>query len=182
MIIGLKPCPKWLKRHAKLCRRGVNLSEMQNNYSVYVKGGLLKKIENPVEVVAARIILGSEGFVDNLRCGLTTVSEKINIKRKHIQENQLRSWLNLDDLILVVGRAFNTGSKQILQRHNRESDGRQVAMYLAAIYCRGRCSLTEISEYFNASLSGLDLQKRRLGRDSQNRFISAKRLQRLKRN
>lgn len=155
MIIGLKTCPNWLKINATLCRWGDKLREQQNNYATYVEEGLLKKINDPMAVAAARMILGSEGFVDGLRRGLTAVSEKINIKREHSQENQLRSWVSLDDLISTIGKTFTIERDQLLQCYNRGCYARQVAMYLAARYCRGRYSLTQISAYFNLSVSGL---------------------------
>ncbi len=178
MIIGLISCSKWLKQQATLCRWGRTLREQQNNYAVYVEEGLLKKVDDPMAVSAARMILGSEGFVDSLRRGLTAVSEKTNIQRERCQENRLRSWISLDDVILSTGKFFDIGIELILRRHNREGDARQVAMYLATCYCRGRYSLTEISEYFNLSISGLGSArtkfKTRLQKSSQLREQIAK--------
>jgi len=96
-----------------------------------------------------------DDFVDSLRRGLTIESEKTNIRRKRCQENRLRSWMCLEELVSTVANFFDTESESVLERYKRGNEARQTAMYLSSRYCRGRYSLSEISDYFNIGISGL---------------------------
>ena len=153
-ISGLQSCPKWLDGRSILCRWGRKRGEQKKNYSDYVKAGLLKNIEDPFAVAAARSVLGSESFVEKYRRGLTTLSEKLNIRREQVQGSRLHSWQDLGKLIGTISQAYRVPEKALLSRYYRGNEARQVLFYFASKYCRGRYSLTELSDKFGITLGG----------------------------
>jgi len=49
-------------------------------------------------------------------------------------------------VIDAVQKAYGISREALLRRHNRGCEARQVLLYLAATYCRGRYSLTELGQ------------------------------------
>ncbi len=154
-LTGLQSCPRWLDRHAVLCRWGKKLSEQRKNYADYVKGGILKNVDDPFALAAARSILGSESFIEKYRRGLTTLSEKWNIRREQAQVSQLQSWIDIEKLIRTISKVYDVEEIELLSRYYRGNEARQVLFYLASKYCRGRYSLTTLSAKFGITLGGL---------------------------
>ena len=154
-ITGLQSCPRWLDRHAILCRWGKKLSEQRKNYADYVKEGMLKSIDDPFAIAAARSVLGSESFVEKYRRSLTTLSEKWNIRREQVQASRLQSWMDIEKLIRTISEVYDVEEKELLSRYYRCNEARQVLFYLASKYCRGRYSLTNLSDKFDITLGGL---------------------------
>jgi hypothetical protein len=58
-------------------------------------------------------------------------------------------------LISAVTGSYGVKQDHILLRNSRDNESRQVLMYLACRFCRGRYSLTEIADRLNVSLGGL---------------------------
>ena len=98
--------------------------------------------------------MGSEKFMDRFRGCLTGLSEKLNIKRECSQGNHLISWLEINRLIQMVASYYKTDRQEICRRYFKGGNARQTTMYLAHRYCRGRYSLSELSDHFNVSVSG----------------------------
>ena len=145
-IIGLRPCPRWLNRKGILCRWGTKLRDQQKSYSEYVETGILRNIDDTLEMEAVHSVLGTDRFVDTIRRGLTNISEKVNIRREAGQHSALHAWIDLESVIKAVANEYKVDSKALLRRYNRGSEARQVLLYLASTCCRGRYSLSELAE------------------------------------
>ena len=144
-LIGLRPCPPWLDRDAVLGPWGTRLGEQRKAYAEHVEEGLLRDIANPLDAAAAQLVLGSEPFVDRIRRSLGDLSLKAKLRREQPQAAALAAWVPLDDLIQRVAEAYGAERQALLRRHSRGNEARQVLLYLATIYCRGRHSLTELA-------------------------------------
>ena len=145
-IVGLRGCPQWLVRKAILCRWGTRLKDQQQNYSEYVESGILKNIDDPLELEAAHSILGTDGFMDSIRRKISSISEKLNVRRELGQQANLHAWVDVDTLTNLVADEFKVDYMKLLKRYNRGNEGRQVLLYLASICCRGRYSLSQLGE------------------------------------
>jgi REP element-mobilizing transposase RayT len=172
-ILGLRPCPKWLDRKSVLEPfPGKNLSEKRCAYSEFVESGLLTHEQrwDPYETAAAQAIIGSEDFIDKMRKGLSAVSEKLAIRRECRQQEKVKSWCRLRDVVQAVATEFEQEPRTLLKRWSNANTGRQVLLYLASVHCRGRYSLTNIAYRLGKiSISGLtksaQLMKKRLKKD-----------------
>ena len=145
-IIGLKSYPRWLGRDSVLCRWGHNLRDQQKNYSEYVESGILKNIDDALELEVAHSILGTDHFIDTIRRKISTISEKLNLRREIGQQAVLHAWIDLETLIPEVANEYGVDAQELLKRYNRGNEGRQVLLYLASICCRGRYSLSQLGE------------------------------------
>ena len=153
--IGLRKCPDWLDQETMLLTWGEELKEKQKNYARYVEEGLMREIDDPFDAVAAQCIIGTDDFVDWVRKTYLEVSEKVNQRRDQTQAMKLRSWVSFEEVQQVVADAYDCDPDSLLARYQRGNEGRQVLLYLASKYCRGRCTLTEISERLNISIGAL---------------------------
>ena len=145
-IIGIRPCPRWLFRKSVLCRWGSKLREQQKAYSEYVESGILKNMNDPLDLEATHSILGRDRFTDKVRRGISSVLEKQNLRREIGQEMGLKASVDLESLIQAVSGEYKVDFKELLKRYNRGNEGRQVLLYLASVHCRGRYSLSQIGE------------------------------------
>lgn len=170
MLIGLRRCPKWLDRESVLCRWGENLKGQRVNYGKYVEEGLLGDIEDPFEVAAARSIFGSDNFIDKYRRSLKFLDEKVNSLREQGQARKLQFWVNLDTLVDSLSKSYQVSSEELLRPNYRDTDGRQFLIYLSSKLCRGRNSLTLLSEKLGISVGGMSAARykmtNRLKKDS----------------
>ena len=145
-ILGLRPCPSWLDRTAVLKGWGKNLSEKRKAYRASVESQLLMEITDPTEEAAAGVVLGSEAFIDRIGRNLSDLKENLDVRRESSQHRKLSSWQPLDSVIEAVGKAYSCPRSELLRRHNRGCEARQVLLYLAATHCRGRYSLAELGQ------------------------------------
>ena len=100
--------------------------------------------------------MGSDSFVDRMRRGLSDLSENVNVRRESTQQRALRAWCSLERLVGLVAEEFGCSPKELLRRHSRNNEARQVLLYLAATYCRGRYSLSELGQRLGPiTVSGL---------------------------
>ena len=104
----------------------------------------MEDIPDPMEEAAARAVLGSERFVDRMRRGLKDIKENLDVRRESSQHCKLREWHSLEAVISAVSHEFNCARRELLRRHNRNCEARQVLLFLAATCCRGRYSLAEL--------------------------------------
>jgi putative transposase len=165
--IGLCACPAWLDRAALLLTWGATPKEKQEHYSRYVEEGLMREIEDPVAAAAAQCIIGGDDFVDWVRRTYLNVSERTNLRRDQTQAVTLRGWVSSAELQRLVAEAYGCPPESLLPRYQHGNEARQVLVYLAAKYCRGRHSLVEISEWLNISIGGLTAGRRICGRRQQ---------------
>ena len=155
-VIGLGRCPRWLDRRAVLAGFRGRLQERQQAYARYVEKGLSENLWDPYEAAAAQTIIGSDSFVDRIRRGLTDLTENVNVRRESMQQRALRAWCSLDQVVDAVIQHYECTAEQLLQRHSKNNEPRQVLLYLAATYCRGRHSLMELGERLGPiTVSGL---------------------------
>jgi len=143
-ILGLRECPPWLDRTAVLKDWGRTLTEKRQAYRTSVESLLLAEITDPGEEAAAGAVLGSERFIDRMRRGLNGLTENLDIRRESSQHRKLNSWHSLEAVIRIVRKAYGCPRSELLRRHNRGCEARQVLLYLAATHCRGRYSLSEL--------------------------------------
>ncbi|MCK5805926.1 MAG: transposase [Lentisphaeria bacterium] len=143
-IIGLRRCPKWLKREDVLRGLGRTMRERQGAYAQFVEQALTKGLWDPWEAAVAQTIIGSDSFVDRIRRALTDLAEDVNIRSESGQRRTLQAWCSLAEVKEAVGAAYGCGEKMLLRRRSRNNEPRQVLLYLAGVYCRGRQSLSEL--------------------------------------
>ena len=162
-IIGVHPCPKWLHRGAVLKGWGGNLAEKRKAYRSSVESSLLEDIRNPEEEAAAKAVLGSERFVDRIKGILNDMKENVNIRRESTQQRRLMSWWSVNDIVNAVEQVYGIPAEKLRRRGNRGCEGRQILLYLAAVHCRGRYTLSAIGEQLGpVTISGLDSARRRM--------------------
>ena len=145
-IIGLRSCPKWLERTFLLDRYPGNLQARQSVYAKYVEEGLRKDIDDPMKSVVASTILGTEPFVDRMRRGLVRLADNLNLRGELGGHARLAAWIPLDKVVLAVSKSYGSTASDILRKHSRNNEARQVLLYLACKYCRGRNSMSELGE------------------------------------
>ncbi len=156
-IMGVRRRPAWLDRQAVLSGWGATLTAQRKNYRHAVESSLLNDVAELSEQAAAEAVLGSEAFIDRMRRAMNDVKENVNVRRESTQQRRLRSWRSLDEVIRAVESAFGIPEKELRRKSNRGCEARQVLLYLAAIHCRGRYSLSEIAEQLGPlTTSGLD--------------------------
>ena len=81
-----------------------------------------------------------------MRRGLTDLKKNVNVRRESSEQRALASWLSLDELVGLVMTHYGCERQELMRRHNRGFEPRQVLLYLAAMYCRGRYSLCKLAD------------------------------------
>jgi len=81
-----------------------------------------------------------------MRRGLTDMKENVNLRRESSEQRALASWVSLDDVLALVMAHYNCGRDELVRRYSRGFEARQVLLYLAATYCRGRYSLCQLAD------------------------------------
>lgn len=145
-IIGLEKTPEWLDKSLLLKKWGKTQNEKMKNYSRFVEEGLVREIDNPMELTAAQAVLGSEEFIDKIRRGLSDISENLNIRRELGTKAKLISSIDVKKVINAVCRHYKVETDYVLMKNSRNNEARQVLLYLACKYCRGRYSLSELGK------------------------------------
>ena len=143
-VIGLRRCPKWLRRDDILRHWGGTLKEQQTAYARYVEQGLTEDMWDPWEAAAAQSIIGSDSFVDGIRRGLTDLAENVNVRSESQQRRKLQAWCSLGEVKAAVAGEYGCDEGELLRRHSRNNEARQVLLYMAATHCRGRCTLSDL--------------------------------------
>lgn len=142
-VLGLRSCPRWLRRQDLLRNWASTLEERQTRYATFVDQGLTEELWEPEIAAAAQCLIGSDSFVDRMRRGLTDLSRNVNVRRESVQERALRAWCSLAQLTQLVAEAYGCYAHELLRTCSRHNETRQVLLYLTSIYCRGRYSLAE---------------------------------------
>jgi hypothetical protein len=163
-ICGFRRCPEWLARNETLKRWGQTLGEQEKDYAKYVEEGLSRDIGNPMEEMTIQTVLGSDSFADKIRRGVTHIGNKDNVRRELAEHRRLKASFAIDDLIADVVSSYRVAEDRILLRNSRDNEARQVLMYVACRFCRGRYSLTEIANSLNVGLGGLTRSRYNMGK------------------
>ena len=163
--VGLRRCPRWLKRSDVLRGWGKTLRERQSAYACFVEQGLTEDLWDPWEAAAAQAIIGTDNFVDRIRRGLTELDETLSIRCERSQQRKLQAWCRLEEVIAAVGGFYGAAGEDLLVRHSRGHEARQVLLYLAAIHCRGRYTLSELASGLGpVTVGAVSHARERIGR------------------
>ena len=155
-LIGLRPCPTWLDRDAVLGPWGRSLKAQRKAYAEHIEEGLVRDLANPLDAAAAQAVLGTERFIERIRRVVAGIAGKASARREQPQAAALGAWVSLDDLIDRVAQAYGTDQQALLRPHSRHNEARQVLLYLACTWCRGRHTLTHLAEQLGPiSVGGL---------------------------
>ena len=155
-IIGLNECPTWIKRNITLKGWGKSLLDKQKNYSKFIESGIIENVkENLKSAIVAQSILGCDSFVDEIRRNMIVTKYNKNQRRENGSNEKINASVTFDSLLDIVSIEYNIEKKLLLKLHFRH-ESRQVLIYMASAYCRGRYSLTELCSMLGPiSLGGL---------------------------
>jgi REP element-mobilizing transposase RayT len=159
-IIGLRPCPSWLDRESVLRVSATEpLGQCQKRYAGYVEQGLSERYANPFSSAAAQCILGTDDFVDMVRRMYVQCVEGLNRRRELPQSVKLGRWIGFEDLLAAVARAYDCDPAVLQRRGGYRCEARQAMIHLSWKLCRGRYSLTELSDRLGISAGGLNASR-----------------------
>ena len=80
----------------------------------------------------------------------------------------------VNDIVNAVEQVYGIPAEELRRRGNRSCEGRQILLYLAAVHCRGRYTLSAIGEQLGpVTISGLDSARKKMA----SRIKEEKRLQ-----
>ena len=82
--------------------------------------------------------------MDSIRRSLVDLAENVNLRSESGQGRKLRAWCSLDEVKMAVADEYGCGESELLKRHNRGNEARQMLLYMAATHCRGRYTLSEL--------------------------------------
>jgi len=145
-VIGLRRCPDWLAKDDLLKRWGDTDEARRGNYSKHVEEGILRDIPDPMEAMDVRTVLGTETFLEKVRRGLTDMAENLNLLRELGDKRRIVASVDLAILSEAVARVYGVSRQSLFVKHSKGNEPRQVLLCLASAYCRGRLSLTKLSE------------------------------------
>ena len=122
---------------------GINLKEKQKQYAEFVEQGLIEETVDFKSKVIAQSILGCDSFVDRIRRQMVSITEGINDRRETGRNEKIISSLTFEALLNAVTEEYHIESSLLLTPNYRH-EARQVLIYMAGNYCRGRYSLSEL--------------------------------------
>ena len=82
--------------------------------------------------------------MDKIRRGLTDMAENRNLRSESAEQRKWLAWCALEHVKTAVAKEYGCDEQYLLRRWSRSNDARQVLLYLAAMYCRGRYTLTKL--------------------------------------
>ena len=129
-------------------------------YGEFVELGLMRDIENPAEVVAARAVIGSESFLDRVRRAY--LLRRHGDRREEPELVRLQAGLTPTEVLDAVGAVLGVPRQELLQRKSRQRKARRRAMYCVCRLCRQRVCLTELARLFGVSVAGLTRSRDRV--------------------
>ena len=101
-------------------------------------------MQDPWEAAAAQTIIGGDSFVDGRRRALTDLAENVNARSESQQRRKLQGWCSLGEVKAAVAGEYGCDEGELLRRHSRSNEARQVLLYMAATHCRGRYTLSDL--------------------------------------
>lgn len=88
---------------------------------------------------------------------MNDLKDNVNIRRESTQQRKLLSWRTVEEVVRATADVYDIPTAELLRKGNRGCEARQVLLYLAAVQCRGRYSLSTIAEKLGPiTISGLD--------------------------
>jgi len=151
-----------VKRQETLLSFGGDTPAGMRAYREFVELGLMRDIENPAEVVAARAVIGSEGFLDRVRRAYLLRLRRHGDRREEPELVRLQAGLTPTEVLDAVGAVLGVPRQELLQRKSRQRKARRRAMYCVCRLCRQRVCLTELARLFGVSVAGLTRSRDRV--------------------
>ena len=179
-LIGQRSCPRWLARKLLLDSWGATVKEQQHNYSSFVEEGLVREIDDITQLTVAQTILGSEPFVDMIRRTYTRALDKLSDPRETPRERRVATWVSLQTMAAIVAVEYGVKPGVLLIKNSKNNESRKMFPYCAAIFCRGRYSLSEIAGHANVSLGGLSSGITKFKKEFERELIKRKMTQNVK--
>jgi len=139
-LIGLDKPESWLIIKDTLDQFGKTRKMQHINYGTYVEEGLSSEIENPFEHVIAQSVLGSKEYLEKISRKLQ--SEGIGDKQATGAKNTVTA-VEFSTILETVSATYAIPIEEI-QKKRGTSEARQVTLWLAANYCRGKMTLVDI--------------------------------------
>lgn len=167
---GLKEPEDFLTIEPVLSTWGSTNIRKMKNYRKYVEDGLFKDIENPFELAIRQQIIGSETFADRIT-RTKLLKRKVKDRKEESTLRAFQQSMKPEDIVKTVAAYFQITEKSILQRRSTAKIPRKIAMYLCAVYCNSRVSLTDMGNMFSVSVSGLTIIRDRV---KQNKNLTTK--------
>ena len=90
-------------------------------------------MQDPWEAAAAQTIIGGDSFVDGRRRALTDLAENVNTRSESQQRRKLQGWCSLGEVKAAVAGEYGCDEGELLRRHSRSNEARQVLLYMAAL-------------------------------------------------
>jgi putative transposase len=146
--VGQRNAPAWLERNFILGYFGNKPSVAQKNYRNFVRAGLDTNDESPLSEVVGSTILGSEGFVKEIK---DRFIEGKKASRDLPALNSLASKPAIADIIKAVASEFTQQPAMI----------KNVSIYICHHYTGSR--LKQIGRHFNIGESAVSHASRRMG-------------------
>ena len=152
-LIGLRQVPEWMDVEPVLQTWGSDPAERMRNYRAYVEQGLTVDLPSPFLSLKEQSILGGDSFVDRVRRQYL-LSRKA-VKGEEPALDHLTHSLDPLEVVEVVAGLHGVTRGELLRRRSSCRDGRRLAMYLSAVYCRHAHSLTHVARLFSVTVGGL---------------------------
>ena len=114
----------------------------------------MREIDDPMKSSIAAGILGTDSFIDKIRRALTDISENLNLRRELGAKAKLLSSADIETVADAVCKSYKVEKNCILTKNSRNNEARQVLLYLACKFCRGRYSLSELGSRLGALTVG----------------------------
>ena len=157
---GLRACPAWLKRAETLRSFGGATEAAMIAYRRFVEEGLLRKVENPAEVVAVRAVIGDETFLDQVKRKWLLRRAAVPVEEPALAK--LQNSLPPEEVIAVVARVLRVSVEDLTRRRSLHREARRKAMYVVCRLCRHSRTLTELASLFGVSVAGLTRSRDRV--------------------
>jgi len=150
VLIGLRKAPDWLETKGNYpwtCSK----KEKQKKYAIFVEEGLVKQLDDLKKHVKAQCVLGSYTFTEMLKRKYIDMKEGI---KDCPQGKKLSSFNKLADIAKVIADFYEIEEKELFSKCRKGNEPRQALIHYSEIYCRGRYTLTELSEKLNLTIGG----------------------------
>jgi len=161
-LIGIRKSPSWLSMEILSLFQG-HISSQMKAYRSYVEEGLLHNVGNPFESLKLQSILGSDSFADRIKRRYILKQNKAT-RKEQPSLWKLQQPLSSEDVTKAVGEICGVDVDVIKQSKGRHSEARRLLIYCMCKYCRGKHSLSDISQEFSVSVSGLTQARDRFER------------------
>jgi putative transposase len=133
---------RWVEYSWILSNFGTYRNKAMAKYREFVEEVIDKGVQNPFKNVYGQVILGGEKFRERIRALIRSQPLGEGI----VDRKRFRSFVNVDELIRAVAKAFGIKGEELKARGSRNNKARNVAIYLVKRSCG--LSNREIGEIF----------------------------------